>query len=273
MDYPPTKMSQASVATAAADRRGARRCGVRGGRGHQHAPGWCSRRTGAWRSRARRRGPRPSRPWRALRARRRHRRSASGCGWPGRSSPRYPAQLRHAILLTDGKNEHETPERLAAELSQCEGRFSCDCRGRGHRLGRSASCARISTALLGTVDIVPDPAGLAADFAAMMESAMGKQVADVSLRVWTPQHAPRSVRQAGRARGRGPDRPAHPVGPAGRRLPDRGVGAGESRDYHVGVEVAAGCGRAGNAGRPGQPGAPRVRGPVRPGPGPGDLDR
>src|SRR5262249_56762046 len=41
----------------------------------------------------------------------------------------YPAQLRHAILLTDGKNQHETPERLAAELSQCEGVFSCDCRG------------------------------------------------------------------------------------------------------------------------------------------------
>ncbi|MGH3402844.1 MAG: VWA domain-containing protein [Streptosporangiaceae bacterium] len=40
---------------------------------------------------------------------------------------------------------------------------------------------RISTALLGTVDIVPDPSGLAADFAAIMASAMGKQVADVAV--------------------------------------------------------------------------------------------
>jgi hypothetical protein len=43
-----------------------------------------------------------------------------------------------------------------------------------------------TSALLGTVDIVPDPAGLAADFAAMMQTAMGKQVADVPLWVWTP---------------------------------------------------------------------------------------
>jgi hypothetical protein len=47
----------------------------------------------------------------------------------------------------------------------------------------------ISTALLGSVDIVPDPSGLAADFATMMQSAMSKQVADVALRVWIPQHA------------------------------------------------------------------------------------
>ena len=100
----------------------------------------------------------------------------------------YPAQLRHAILLTDGKNQHETPAQLAAELSQCEGAFSCDCRGVGTDWEVS-ELRTVSTTLLGTVDIVPDPAGLAADFAAMMENAMGKQVADVSLRVWTPQHA------------------------------------------------------------------------------------
>src|SRR5262249_22959629 len=39
--------------------------------------------------------------------------------------------LRHAILLTDGRNEHETPEDLAAAISLCEGEFSCDCRGVG----------------------------------------------------------------------------------------------------------------------------------------------
>ena len=51
------------------------------------------------------------------------------------------------------------------------------------------------------MDIVPDPAGLAADFAAMMQTAMGKQVADVALRVWTPQSATVTFRQAGGARG------------------------------------------------------------------------
>ena len=101
---------------------------------------------------------------------------------------RNEATLRHAILLTDGKNQHETPAQLDQAIALCEGVFSCDCRGVGTDWEVS-EIRRISTALLGTVDIVPDPAGLAADFAAMMENAMGKQVADVALRVWTPQHA------------------------------------------------------------------------------------
>ena len=100
----------------------------------------------------------------------------------------HPAALRHAILLTDGQNAHETPEQLDEAIALCEGVFSCDCRGVGTDWEVS-ELRRISSALLGTVDIVPDPAGLAADFAAMMENAMGKQVADVSLRVWTPQSA------------------------------------------------------------------------------------
>jgi hypothetical protein len=42
-----------------------------------------------------------------------------------------PAALRHAILLTDGQNVHETPEELAAAIELCEGVFRCDCRGIG----------------------------------------------------------------------------------------------------------------------------------------------
>ena len=87
---------------------------------------------------------------------------------------------------------------------------------------------------------MPDPAGLAADFSDMMAAAMGKQVADVSLRVWTPQHASDPVRQAGGAGGRGPDRPGAPT--RARRSGDYPTGAwgtGESRDYHLGVQVAA----------------------------------
>jgi hypothetical protein len=155
----------------------------------------------------------------------------------------YPASLRHAILLTDGKNQHETPEQLAAAISQCEGVFSCDCRGVGTDWEVS-ELRRISTALLGTVDIVPDPSGLAADFAAMMQNAMGKQVADVALRVWTPQHAAISfVKQVaptvddltGRRTPRGPQAGDYPTG---------AWGPGESRDYHVGVEVTpAGIGQ------------------------------
>jgi hypothetical protein len=149
-----------------------------------------------------------------------------------------PATLRHAILLTDGENQHEKPEQLAAAIALCEGAFRCDCRGVGTDWNVD-ELRTISTALLGTVDIVPDPAGLAADFEEMMLGAMSKQLPDVVLRVWTPQTAvPKFVKQ---------------VAPAiddltGRRvqsspqLGDYPTGAwapGESRDYHVGVQVAA----------------------------------
>jgi hypothetical protein len=154
-----------------------------------------------------------------------------------------PAALRHAILLTDGKNQHETPDELAAAISACEGSFRCDCRGVGTDWEVS-ELRKISTALLGTVDIVVDPAGLAADFEELMRGAMSKQLPDVLLRVWTPQQASvQFVKQ---------------VAPAiddltGRRLAvgaqagDYPTGAwapGESRDYHVAVSVSpAGLGQ------------------------------
>jgi hypothetical protein len=148
----------------------------------------------------------------------------------------YPAQLRHAILLTDGKNQHETPTQLAAVLAQCEGMFSCDCRGVGTDWEVS-ELRTISSALLGTVDIVPDPAGLAADFAAMMETAMGKQVADVALRVWTPQSATlKFVKQVAPAVEDLTGRRTQ-SGPQAGDFPTGAWGPGESRDYHVGVEV------------------------------------
>jgi hypothetical protein len=150
----------------------------------------------------------------------------------------HPAQLRHAILLTDGKDEHESSEDLGSAIGLCEGAFSCDCRGVGTDW-EVAELRRISTALLGTVDIVPDPAGLAADFSAMVAAAMGKQVADVSLRIWTPQQASiQFVKQVapavedltGRRVESGPQVGDYPTG---------AWGAGESRDYHLGVQVAA----------------------------------
>jgi hypothetical protein len=148
----------------------------------------------------------------------------------------HPASLRHAILLTDGRNEHETPEDLGAAISLCEGLFSCDCRGVGTDW-EVAELRRISSALLGTVDIVPDPAGLAADFAAMMETALGKQVADVSLRVWTPQHA--AIRFVKQVAPTVEDLTARRTqsGPQAGDYPTGAWGSGESRDYHLCVRV------------------------------------
>jgi hypothetical protein len=98
------------------------------------------------------------------------------------------AGVRHAILLTDGKDEHESPEQLQVALRDASGTFQCDCRGVGTDWV-VAELRQVATALLGTVDIVADPAGLAADFTAVMEAAMGKHIADATLRIWTPQGA------------------------------------------------------------------------------------
>ncbi|MET9194131.1 VWA domain-containing protein [Streptomyces olivaceus] len=150
--------------------------------------------------------------------------------------------IRHAILLTDGRNEHESPEGLGAALDSCAGRFTCDARGVGTDW-EVKEVTGIASALLGTADIVADPAGLAGDFTRMMETAMGKEVADVALRLWTPvgttvrfvkQVAPTVEELTGRRSEAGPRAGDYPLGSWG----------DESRDYHVCVEVpAAGLGQ------------------------------
>ena len=149
-----------------------------------------------------------------------------------------PATLRHAILLTDGKNLRDRRNGSPRRSALCEGAFRCDCRGVGTDWEVS-ELRKISTALLGTVDIVPDPAGLAADFEEMMRGAMSKQLPDVLLRVWTPQQATvQFVKQVAPAID---DLTGRRV-PSGAQAGDYPTGAwapGESRDYHVGVQVNA----------------------------------
>jgi hypothetical protein len=146
-----------------------------------------------------------------------------------------PDRVCHAILLTDGENRDETPEMLDEVLAACDGRFQCDCRGVGTDW-QVSELRRIASTLLGTVDIIADPAGMANDFRSMIEKAMGKATTNVSLRLWTPQGAAVAfVRQ---------------VAPTIEELTDRAVSVNaltadyptgtwgeESRDYHVCVTV------------------------------------
>src|SRR5215470_1215963 len=150
----------------------------------------------------------------------------------------HPGRLRHAILLTDGKDESESSDDLDAAIKLCEGVFSCHCRGVGTDW-RVGELRRVSTALLGSVDIVPDPAGLAADFSAMMAESMGKRVADVSLRIWTPQHASVFLKQVAPAVEDLTNRRSESNPQVG-DYPTGAWGPGESRDYHVGIRVAPG---------------------------------
>jgi len=147
---------------------------------------------------------------------------------------RPAAAVRHAILLTDGKN-NERGRIFDEAIRQCEGVFSCDCRGVGTDWNVD-ELRKVSSALLGTVDIVAEPEGLAADFEAMMQTAMGKEVADVALRVRAPQHATiKFVKQVEPTIEDLTERRAD-AGPQTGDYPTGAWGA-ESRHYHLCVEV------------------------------------
>ncbi|MET7771923.1 VWA domain-containing protein [Nocardia sp. NPDC005366] len=148
---------------------------------------------------------------------------------------KHEGAMVHAILLTDGKNEHEDPATLAAEIEQSEGAFTCDCRGVGTDW-RVEELRAIASALHGTVDIVADPARLAEDFAAMARSSMAKAIPELTLRVWTPagaavrfvkQVAPTIEDLTGRRTEVGGQVGEYPLGAWG----------AEERDYHVQVRV------------------------------------
>ncbi|MCW2811475.1 MAG: hypothetical protein JWP61_1933 [Friedmanniella sp.] len=144
---------------------------------------------------------------------------------------------RHAILLTDGENHNETPEQLSAALAAVTGAFQCDCRGVGVDW-QVAEVRRIAQALLGTVDIVPEPEHLAETFATLMQESMNRGVADAQLRVWAPlgaevsfvrQVAPTVEDLTGRRVEVNPLTGGYPTGSWG----------DEAREYHVSVRLAA----------------------------------
>ena len=146
-------------------------------------------------------------------------------------------QQRHAILLTDGQNQHEQPDVLERSVARARGYFQCDCRGVGADWNVQ-ELRGVATALLGSVDLIPGPEQMAEAFAELMHQAMGRGVAEAQLRVWAPQGATvLFVRQ---------------VSPTvddltGRRQPineltgayPTGAWGDESRDYHVAVRLAA----------------------------------
>ena len=144
---------------------------------------------------------------------------------------------RHAILLTDGVNEGETPQSLQSAVSSCVGAFQCDCRGVGDQW-RVDEVRGIASALLGTVDLIPAPEEMAAEFEAMMRASMARGVANAELRVWVPQGAellfvkqvsPTLEDLSSRKTQVNPLTGAYPTG----------AWSDESRDYHVAVRLPA----------------------------------
>jgi len=102
--------------------------------------------------------------------------------------PGDPGVLRHAILLTDGQNQNETPAQLSAALDECEGRFEVACRGVGADWEVS-ELRLIADRLHGSVGVIGRPAEMEADFRAVAQESMSKALAQVNLRIWTPADA------------------------------------------------------------------------------------
>jgi len=143
---------------------------------------------------------------------------------------------RHVLLLTDGENR-ERPGRLDEAINRATGYFQADCRGAGTDW-QVAEIRRIAQALLGTVDIIPSPGEMKAQFQEIMRNAMARGVADASLRVWTPQGAEvLFVRQVSPTVEDLTNRRT-PVNPLTGDYPT-GAWSDESRDYHIAVRVPA----------------------------------
>jgi len=92
--------------------------------------------------------------------------------------------VRHAILLTDGQNQHQARARRSLEqvLDDCRRLFSCDARGIGTDW-EPQQLERIAEVLQGTADAVPELGRLEDEFRAMIRTALSRVVPEVALRV------------------------------------------------------------------------------------------
>jgi Ca-activated chloride channel family protein len=91
-----------------------------------------------------------------------------------------PGAVRHAVLYTDGKDEHETAEQLDEVLGACTDRFVCDARGLGEDW-KYTELLRITEALHGNAEAVVTVSDLTEDFTRLMQEAQRIVVARVYL--------------------------------------------------------------------------------------------
>ena len=150
-----------------------------------------------------------------------------------------PGAIGEALLLTDGKNDPN--DLLPAALHAAKGVFQCHARGIGVDW-RVDELRAIAQALLGTVDIIPEPRLIAEDFRAILAGALGRVVAAGRLRLWAPlgaavmfcrQVAPEILDLAAIP-------PAGGAEPQHSEYPTGAWGGGDARDYHFAIRVKPG---------------------------------
>jgi Mg-chelatase subunit ChlD len=95
--------------------------------------------------------------------------------------------VRHAVLFTDGINEHETSEKLDSALDACRDHFVCDVRGVGTDWN-PGELRRIAGALQGEVEAIIEIADLRDDFTRLMAHAQTLVVPRAYLRLKLDSH-------------------------------------------------------------------------------------
>lgn len=90
--------------------------------------------------------------------------------------------IRHAVLYTDGKNEHESRAELDAALARCREKFTCDVRGLGEDWDYR-EVRHIAEALGGDAEAIVNVTDLTDDFTGLMLRAARLVVPRTSLRL------------------------------------------------------------------------------------------
>lgn len=163
--------------------------------------------------------------------------------WLREALTEFPAgsnYTRQAILLTDGDNQEHENELLSA-VAACQGKFQCEARGVGTDW-KPQQLRKIADGLLGTADIIAQPAQIATDFQNILQNAVGKQVADASIRLWSPVGSQTLfVKQVSPSiidlTNLGKPQPQNPL------IKDYPTGAwgNETRDFHISIRVKPGA--------------------------------
>ncbi|MDJ0460668.1 vWA domain-containing protein [Streptomyces sp. H27-C3] len=92
------------------------------------------------------------------------------------------AAVRHALMLSDGRNEHERHQTLEAELVACAGLFTCDTRGIGEDWDPD-ELQMVSESLDGKADAVRDLDALPGEFLAVTAESAARRVTGLRLRI------------------------------------------------------------------------------------------
>lgn len=109
----------------------------------------------------------------------------------------HPAPVKHVLLLTDGRNEHDHRAAMSLDtaLDACEGRFVCDAWGIGEDWDAEL-LLRITRRLHGRAGAVREEAELTAAYEELVTGLLGTAVPELRIRLTpTPGTVIRQVKQ------------------------------------------------------------------------------